>query len=322
QLLLGPLTDAVGGRQMMVACLACLSASSLLIASSTSLLSFGVLWVLLEFVYSSGWGASISVIRSTSKPAEWPSRLGALAASSRAGSVLASLGFGALLSVPDLSWRWVYVAAAITAAVPALLLVMQPEEEQQQPLQSSIPARGWELKRGAAGEPAAADDDDDDSRMDMTQEEIIKMCAANPEFWRTMALKSMLMVVGSFVTLAPLYLATTQALDAGAAARASVAFSLGSVVSNVGGSAVFKQLAEDGRRAFLLSMGALTTACTFALYQHTQGWLPDVGIAGVAALLFGVGFCYALPCYVPPSMVAMRLGGKRHSAFITNAFDI
>ena len=65
------------------------------------------------------------------------------------------------------------------------------------------------------------------------------------------------------------------------------------------------------------AVGAL---CPGVLWLHSSGWMTLSPISCLLVLL-AWGAAWALPFYVPPGLLALDLGGKAHSALVTNLFE-
>ena len=105
------------------------------------------------------------------------------------------------------------------------------------------------------------------------------------------------------------------------AAQVGSIYALGCLLSVTLGSSKFSKL-KRGKQAlagFLLLAAA--TFSSVAQLAHVSGvW--NISAKAGAALMFLWGFAFSIPFYIPPSLYALRKGGKESSATIADVFDI
>lgn len=136
KLILGPPTDYFGGELTMKASMAGMTVLLLLCSITTNMNQLAPLWIAINFIYATAWGACGKVVRERFPSSEWGVQLGFISGASRIASVLAALGFGQLLHSGSLfgiktsslvvggKWREIFKMSAIFQAFVLLLYIV------------------------------------------------------------------------------------------------------------------------------------------------------------------------------------------------------
>jgi hypothetical protein len=74
--LLGPPTDYFGGDMTLKSTMLFITIALIACSRSTSIEGFGYLWIGINFVYASAWGAASKLVRQKFNKTEWPTQLG------------------------------------------------------------------------------------------------------------------------------------------------------------------------------------------------------------------------------------------------------
>jgi hypothetical protein len=132
--------------------------------------------------------------------------------------------------------------------------------------------------------------------------------------------RSSLMIIASFLLFVPSYMANAFGMTESASARVGALYALGSLLSVTFGA---KSFSASSRQSKILStivlLGSLVV-CSLLHLAHITGSLVLSPLAG-AASMFIWGITFSIPFYIPPSMYALKRGGKKSSATIADAFD-
>ena len=137
KLLLGPPTDYFGGENTMKVSMAGMTILLLLCSVATKIDQLAPLWIAVNFIYATAWGACGKVVREQYPSSEWGLQLGFISGASRIASMAASLGFGRLLATGSVfgmkssdmigvvggQWRRIFVVASLFQASVLLLYV-------------------------------------------------------------------------------------------------------------------------------------------------------------------------------------------------------
>lgn len=130
KIVLGPPTDYFGGEMTMKVSMAGMTILLLLCSITTKIDQLAPLWIGINFIYATAWGACGKVVRERYFQSEWGMQLGFISGASRIASVLAALAFGRLLHTGSLFgftstkstglWRQIF---KVTALFQALVLL-------------------------------------------------------------------------------------------------------------------------------------------------------------------------------------------------------
>lgn len=309
--LLGNVTDKLGGAFILKSCLGFNTLLLMGISLATKRWVFAFLWIVVSFIYGSAWGAVANVVRSSFNKKEWGEQLGLVAAYSRVGSFGSSFWFGWLLqrsavtTVTQDSWRLVFQAAAgLQAVILAIYLQWGGNNGG-----SSVNVNELE----AAGDPKSA--------FRETAGQLLRRVSRDGSFWAMALAKTCLLGVGQQIGFIPLYLVTGLGFDAGTASVVSGLFAVGSLFSSLVGAKAYKQMTPAHQVSVIGYMNVLNTIFPAVLALNALKVIPALSHTFVLTVLTLWGCTWALPFYLPPGIVALKIGGRDHAALITNLFD-
>ena len=128
------------------------------------------------------------------------------------------------------------------------------------------------------------------------------------------------MIVASFLLFVPSYMTNAFGMSSSSAARVGSIYALGSLISVSLGAKRFS--ASDKKTKIIISLMLLGSllGCCFLQLAHISGRIIMSPACG-AISMFVWGFAFSIPFYIPPSMYALRRGGRQSSATIADAFD-
>ena len=301
--LLGVPTDKIGGQSALKLCLFSNIVLLYGIGASQSRWVFSTLWVLVSFIYGSAWGAVGNVVRQSFEKTAWGEQLGLVAAFSRVGSFSSSFFFGWLMqrysaSMGKESWRLVFKYAAGLQAIILAIYV----------LCGAAPANvNIEPEEAAVSNESAP--------------QLLKRVSKDSMFWAMAVGKAVLLGVGQQIGFFPLFLVTGLGFSTAAASSASGLFAVGSLFSSLLGARLYKTLTPKQQISTVVAMNICATVFPAILALNAIKWIPPMTNALVLSVLTLWGVCWALPFYIPPGIIALKVGGKNHAALITNLYD-
>ncbi|TWU13153.1 Regulatory protein UhpC [Symmachiella macrocystis] len=279
-----------------------------LFAVSSSVLLFQLTFSAALMAKSAGWPAMAKIITHWFSPLEYGRVWGVISTSSRVGTLVATLGLGALLAF--MSWRGVLLIAAAASLIAvvafAFLLTERPHEQQ-----------------------FSSDDSDDVEAADVpvhpldgtTLPQALTRIFASPQFWWITGSLAGLTILWDFLLFVPLYLQDTLGLTSANAAMSASAFPFGSLISVLIGGYVFDKLSRSATAWLMGGLLTIATSCigTFLLMPHFG--MTTVSLTYLAlALLFIFGMCVS-PCYyIPMSVFSIEFGGP-HAGFLIALLD-
>jgi len=101
---------------------------------------------------------------------------------------------------------------------------------------------------------------------------------------------------------------------------ASSLFALGSFISSVLGTRLYNKFSDSKKSISILVLNIFNFIFPLLLHLNAAKVLhlsPPIALL----ILTLYGFSWALPFYIPAGIMALKLGGKKHSALLTNLFD-
>jgi len=142
-------------------------------------------------------------------------------------------------------------------------------------------------------------------------------------------LRSSLMVFGSFVLFVPSFMSQVFGLDPVSSSNVASLYSAGCLTSLLFSSSKFSNLSKQGKKIALritLSIGAIASLLTYFLtyFQTTSkfGFHTSPLVPALPALcMFLWGLSFPLAFYFPPTVYALRSGGKVAAATVTDSLD-
>lgn len=316
--LLGPVIDTLGGATCLRLTLSALAACLGVIASTGSFSTFARCWILVDFLFSACWAACLNAVHGHFPEEEWAGKVGMLAVAARCGNALAFGVFSGVLgwarrraeaagSAVGQEWRAVFWASALAQAMPLALLTAFGRRQ-----------------GGAAATPSAQDIVVETKKVSVRQSLLVlRQAASTPLFWLHLLSRSALMVFASFLLFVPSFMSNGFGLSSGDAARAGSVYALGCLLSVAVGSDRYARLKWRGRAVANTAQMGAAAMCAAALLCHSSNSVPvTLGPSVGVLLMFLWGAAFAVPFYIPPSLYALRTGGRESSATIADAFDL
>jgi MFS family permease len=327
KLVLGPIIDTLGGIRSLQISLSFLLALLATIASSNSFVTFGICWVLVDFIFSSCWAACINAVHQCFPEEEWAGRVGMLAAAARMGNAAAFMIFSRVLHWTASSSS--SSAAAATKASPWQLVFTVSAAMQLLPLALlTYFGRFYKRDKKLDGVVVVQDDylklvsipSNNQTTSFKSSLVTLKREAATPEFWLHFVSRSALMVFGSFLLFIPTLMTNCYASSSAFGAQTGSIFALGCLSSVTLCSQLYAKLSKMKKMFAVLSLLGMATCCVLGQLGHMSGVL-HLSANASAALLFIMGFSFSIPFYIPPSLYALERGGMTSSATIADVFD-
>lgn len=121
------------------------------------------------------------------------------------------------------------------------------------------------------------------------------------------------------MAFAPLYLRTEYGLAFGSASKSVALFGLGGLLSNVVWGRFYEAAGRRQRRVATAASTAALTAMCAALAAHAFGAVA-LSLQGTLAAIFGIGFTFAGPYYVPSQVIVVTRAGDR-TATVSGVID-
>jgi hypothetical protein len=129
------------------------------------------------------------------------------------------------------------------------------------------------------------------------------------------------MVVASFLLFVPSYMTNAFGMSSSSAARVGSLYALGSLLSVSVGAKRFSTSRIRTKLLATISLLGSLLLCSLLQVAYITGAISMTSVGG-ALSMFMWGLCFSIPFYIPPSMYALRKGGRKSSATIADAFDL
>lgn len=209
------------------------------------------------------------------------------------------------------SWRMVFWASSLIQVVPLLMLkwfdkvsfVLSEGEDQ---IGSSTNIQRSGISSGTSMKESVM----------LLRGEMQKL-----PFWMHLISRSCLMVVASFLLFVPSYMTNAFGMSNSSAARVGSLYALGSLLSVSFGAKRFSTSRIRTKLLATISLLGSLLLCSFLQVAYITGAISMTAVGG-ALSMFMWGLCFSIPFYIPPSMYALRQGGRKSSATIADAFDL
>lgn len=302
--------DRCGGRVTFAAGLAGCSLGIAGFGLSGSLLWFQITFALALLAKSSGWPGMTRIVGASFLPAEYGRVWGVLSTSSRVGTILSTLGLGALIAI--FSWRGVLMSVAAIGVVVAIGFFLLARVASQR---LSAPGKH---SSGPIQDPSVPADH---PLMGLPLSAAVLRFFMSRQFWLITISLTGMTIMWDFLYVLPLFLKKTlQMSDAGATMAAS-AYPWGSLVSVLAGGFLFDAISRRRMAWLMAGLLLIATACVFAFWQMQNTPPADnLRVPAAVGLLFIYGIAIA-PCYyIPMSVFSIRFGGP-HAGFLVSLLD-
>lgn len=305
KLLLGPAIDYLGGIRSLQICLVVLVGLLALISSLQQFRHFALAWILVDFVFSACWAASLNSIHQSFEEKDWGRQIGRLAMGARTGNAASFSLFAAILYALNETrkqpWREVFLASAILQVIPLGLLTyfgsktLQTSKLTERKNQNAMPSS-------------------------TPLQILLKEARCAPEFWLHLVSRSCLMIFASFLLFVPTLMSQVYGVSTSVAAQVASIYSLGCLLSVSLGSRIYSSLSKSKQVMAIVALLLLATVSSLIQLAHVSGF-TQISVAAAAASMFTWGVAFSIPFYLPPSLYALERGGRTGSATISDAFD-
>lgn len=306
----GYAADRLGGRITFTAGLVVCSCGIAAFSQATSAWMFQAAFFVALMAKSAGWPAMARIVGQSFRPAEFGRVWGILSTSSRVGTMGVTFGLGLLIGT--VSWPNLLLIAGGVGLVTAVAFNVS-----QTTAASRLAACRLQSTEPGVNEVSYSGHPLDGTSL---RTAIGRFCMC-PRFWLIVGSLATLTVLWDFLLFVPIFLRENMGMTERAAAVASNAFPLGSLISVLCGGFVFDLLS---RRSTAWMMGGLlltAAGCIGAFYL-----MPTLSVSNQTAaemsvgLLFVFGLCIA-PCYyIPMSVFSIQFGGP-HAGFLVGTLD-
>lgn len=331
---LGPIIDRYGGVLCLKVALSSLMGLLAIISATNSFKTFSIALVCIDFIFSSCWAACLNAVHHSFRQEQWSSCIGVLAVAARIGNASSFFFFASLLQwtqqrritsggLIGQSWRNVFWASALMQVFPLILLVAISRDK----MNSSIHQNNDLISTANDNDEITALSHAPDKNLPIPSKPSIRKSLQTVKeesrtftFWMHLLSRSCLMIIASFLLFVPSYMTNAFGLSSAASARVGSIYALGCLLSVSVGSKLFPMMTTRGK--VISSIGSLGIVILVSVLQllFISGSINISALGGtVSMFLWGVGF--AVPFYIPPSLYALKKGGKESSATIADAFD-
>ena len=338
---LGPIIDAIGGIRSLQISLTLLSTLLALISTTSSFYTFSMAWLLVDFIFSSCWAASLNAVHQSFPSKYWTTKVGMLASAARSGNTFAFAAFAFILNSNtmqmilsrclnflrqsnsidlgkngqnlDPAWRTIFLVASLLQIIPIFLLTC---------FGNKFASSSQNMTSSKINEQQQHQN----SEIQQTSTfAIIEKLLRTPLFWLHLTSRTSLMIFGSFLLFVPTFMTHCYGLSSSQSAQVASVFSLGCLGSLVFGSKPYSNLSHKKKQSFVLTgMLFISTICAVCQWLHVSSFFPMVKLSPAigTAIMFLWGLSFSIPFYLPPSLYALEKGGKSSSATIADIFDI
>lgn len=328
KIVLGPVIDSRGGVKILQIALGSLMTCMLLIASTSSFRMFCTMWIMVDFIFSSCWAACLNAVHGVFDEHDWPGKIGELAVAGRVGNASSFILFSFVLqrvqkmnsnSSVDGSWRWVFLCSGLMQIIPLILFSwFQKNKTILQQVDPNDPLATTTVSITLSTTTTAQSQ----SRPTVKDSlQVLQTEAKRISFWMHLISRSCLMIIASFLLFVPSYMNQAFQMTSSQAARVGSLYALGSLLSVSFGAKRFTSFTLQNKLWSVVGLlGSLCTICILHLGYISSIWSMTPFMASISMFLWGVAF--SIPFYIPPSMYALKRGGRKSSATIADAFDL
>jgi len=212
----------------------------------------------------------------------------------------------------DSSWRLVFWVSSLMQLIPLAMFTWFDRVASRQDGEHSPP---HEIITAEAQYPSQTSSSVNNSLR------VLRSESKTIAFWMHLISRSSLMIIASFLLFVPSYMTNAFGMSTSSAARVGSLYALGSLLSVSFGA---KRFSASTKKTKIISsvtlLGSLFGCCLLQL-AHITGTM-HISPVGGAVSMFVWGVAFSIPFYIPPSMYALRQGGRLSSATIADAFDL
>ncbi|MCA9603618.1 MAG: MFS transporter [Polyangiales bacterium] len=306
KLVMGTLTDFVGGRGVFFGGLLASAAATVFFGFGSGAGAFTLAWALNRFFQSGGWGALVKVASHWYAPRRLGTVMGVLALSYPLGDFFAKLSLGTAIA-HGAGWRHVFFAAAGVAAVTSIGVRALLRESPRDVGEAEPPT----AERSVYGDRAS------DSRP-ASLRALLGPLVRSPAFLCVCAMSFGLTVIReTFSFWTPVYLVETTGASSGTAAQLASAFPLFGGVSVLAAGYASDRFAGGRRAGVMIVFLVVSTLGILALALAPSWPTPAVPVACIAL----IGAAMTGPYAFLSGAVAIDLGGRLGSSTAAGLAD-
>ncbi|KAL3945085.1 MAG: hypothetical protein SGBAC_000814 [Bacillariaceae sp.] len=319
KLLLGPVIDTLGGiRSLQIAVASLVGLLTTISLGAQSFNMFAICWIFVDFIFSSCWAGCINAIHQSFPTEEWGKQIGMLAVGARTGNAFAFALFASVLYSLEQKikqpWRVIFGVSALLQIIPLSLLTYFGRITLKKQGNDSM-----EDSKSVSNSEATSDRDS--KRSWKSSLAILVKETKTFEFWLHLVSRSCLMVFASFLMFVPMLMNQVYHASSGFASQTGSIYALGCLLAVSGGSQQYSKLPKRKQALANSLLLGLATCSSLAQLAHVSGiWNMTAKMSAISLFLWG--FAFSIPFYIPPSLYALRKGGKESSATIADVFDI
>lgn len=306
KLLMGTLTDFVGGRRVFLAGLLASVAATVAFGFSSGVLLFTLAWCASRLAQAGGWGALVKIASHWFGPARLGAVMGVLALTYPFGDFLAKLTLGEAIA-QGTGWRTVFFLAAGAGGAAALVCALLLRES---PAEVGAPALATSPRSvfGAGAEASKPE----------SLRALFGPLLRSRAFLAVCAMSFGLTVIReAFTFWTPTFLVDAARLDPGAAAKVASIFPFAGGFSVLGAGLVSDRWFGGKRGAVMVVLLIVATLGIAALALR-----PTWESALVPALLISlVGAAMTGPYAMLSGAIAIDLGGRMGSSTVAGVAD-
>ncbi|CAH1271883.1 SLC37A2 [Branchiostoma lanceolatum] len=251
------------------------------------------------------WPAVTKLLSAWFDKEDYGKVLGGMSIGFQAGSVIATVLIGSMLS-RGLHWRTV-------VTIPAVAMVMIVCLKQFL-LYESPSKLGLAPATREAESPSKKPQDHPMDKLSVRQALVYMM--ETPAFWVVAVASMALSGVFELQIFMPLYFKEALHLTPGQAAQAAALAPAGAIVSLVIGGFLYDRLRRQEKCFMMSTFLVITVVCIATLWRYND---LDIKLAVVVA--FFLGFSVTTPFFLPITIFYMSFGGKRHTPTVTGILD-
>ncbi|XP_035683343.1 probable hexose phosphate transport protein isoform X1 [Branchiostoma floridae] len=257
-------------------------------------------------LFTAIWPAITKLLSAWFDKQDYGKVLGGMSIGFQAGSVIATVLIGSMLS-RGLHWRTV---VTIPAVAMVMIVCLKQFILYESPSKLGLAPATRETESPAKQKPQ-------DHPMDpMSVRQALVYMMETPVFWVVAVASMALSGVFELQIFMPLYFKEALHLTPGQAAQAAALAPAGAIVSLVIGGGLYDRLRRQEKCIMISTFLLITVMCIGTLWQYKN---IDVKLAVVVA--FFLGFSVTTPFFLPITIFYMSFGGKRHTPTVTGILD-
>ena len=306
KLLGGYAADKFGGKPTFAVGLLLSAVFIAIFSASSTVWLFQLMFLLALLAKSFGWPSMAKIIGNWFPSNEYGRVWAIISTSSRAGTIAALFGLGALLAY--MSWQPILL---ISAATGALMVVVFAFVIKERPKDQSVVASDAPDESKAPPHPLD----------NTTLPQALVRFARSRQFWLINGSLIGLTILWEFLNVVPVYLKESLSLSSAQASMAAAAFPFGSLFAVLAGGYVFDKLSRSTTAWIMGVLLTLATGCIAVFLLMPQLDMTTISKTYLSVVLLIVFGACVSPCYyLPMSVFSIEFGGP-HSGFLIALLD-